>query len=172
MKLRILHYPDAVLAKQCEPIELFDEELKQLAQDMAETMYGDNGIGLAAPQVGVSKRLIVLDITGAEYKADLRMLVNPKVTKRVGECDSEEGCLSVPNMRTLVKRSEEVVVEAQDLEGKPVRIEADGLLAICLQHEIDHLDGVLILDRISRLKKSLYDRKVRKWQNRTANEAE
>ncbi|SKA74705.1 peptide deformylase [Desulfobaculum bizertense] len=167
MKREIVTYPDPVLAQTAEEITELTPELKQLAEDMVETMYEGDGIGLAAPQVGESCRLVVIDITGPEKREELRILVNPCITSKEGEVDSEEGCLSVVGYRGKVKRAEKVTVDATDLEGKPVHIEADGLLAICLQHELDHLDGVLFIDHLSRLKRNLYDKKVSKWLRRT-----
>lgn len=163
MALEILAYPDERLRERSSEISDFSPELKALAEDMATTMYENNGIGLAAPQVDQRIRLIVLDISGPEERTSLMKLVNPRVVEASGEEESEEGCLSVPNIRTNVKRADRVTVEAQDLDGNPLRIEAEGLLAVCLQHEIDHLDGMLIVDHMSRLKRSMYDKKVKKW---------
>ena len=164
MKLDIRFYPDPVLAEKARPIEAITPELKQLAKDMAETMYANEGIGLAAPQVGESVRLVVIDLTGPEVREGLRVLVNPEIVARSEEVvETEEGCLSVAALRSKVRRSARVTVKAQDLDGNPLTIEADELLAVCLQHEIDHLDGVLFIDHISRLKRSLYDKKVKKW---------
>lgn len=168
MRRTILKYPDAVLARKSLEIGEITDELRQLAKDMAETMYTNEGIGLAAPQVGECCRLVVIDITGPDKREDLRVLVNPKITAAEGKVVSEEGCLSVSGYRSDVARSEKVTVEATDLDGKPLSIEADGLLAVCLQHELDHLDGVLFIDRISRLKRSLYDKKVKKLQRERA----
>lgn len=164
MQREIKFYPDPVLARRADEVSDFTPELKQLAQDMAETMYANEGIGLAAPQVGESIRLVVIDLSGPSVQGDLRVLVNPVITARSEDTvDSEEGCLSVRNYRASVSRSAEVTVTAQDLDGKQLTIEADDLLAICLQHELDHLDGTLFIDHISRLKRSLYDKKVKKW---------
>lgn len=164
MKLPILKYPDAVLANKSEEVREITPELKQLAADMAETMYENEGIGLAAPQVGDCRRLIVVDVSGPEARTDLRVLVNPTVVTTEGKVESEEGCLSVVGLRSTIDRAEKVTVRAQNLDGQDVLIDADGLLAICLQHEIDHLEGVLFIDRMSRLKRSIYDKKVKKWQ--------
>lgn len=166
MKLDILAYPHPVLAKKAEPVAEITEDLKKLADDMAETMYADDGIGLAAPQVGESIRFIVVDVSGPDKRTDLMCLVNPVIESAEGEVETEEGCLSVPNLRTMVKRAEKVVVRARNLDNEEVVIDADELLAVCLQHEIDHLEGTLIIDRISRLKRSLYEKKVKKWQKR------
>lgn len=164
MTMEILEYPDKRLRDRSREICEFTPELKELAENMAHTMYETNGIGLAAPQVGEFVRLVVIDVTGPEERTGLMHLVNPRIVTAEGETESEEGCLSVPNIRTLVKRAEKVQVTAQDLEGKECVIDADGLLAICLQHEIDHLEGELIVDHMSRLKRSMYDKKVKKWQ--------
>lgn len=163
MARKILKYPDPILAKKAEPIAKVTPEIRQLAKDMAEAMYEKRGVGLAAPQVGECCRLIAVDISGPDERTDLMFLVNPVVVSREGSVEDEEGCLSVSNFRAKVKRSEKVVVKAQDMDGKDVEINADGLLAICLQHEIDHLDGVLFIDHVSRLKRALYDNKVKKW---------
>ncbi len=163
MVRKILTYPSPVLAQKAAPVEEITPELRQLAQDMAETMYEKRGIGLAAPQIGECCRLIAVDISGPEERKELMFLVNPEVVSKTGEVLEEEGCLSVANFRSKVKRAESVVVKAKDLDGKDVEIPADGLLAICLQHEIDHLDGVLFIDHVSRLKRAMYDNKVKKW---------
>jgi len=170
MPRTILKYPDPALARKSLAIGEIDDKLRQLAKDMAETMYANEGIGLAAPQVGECCRLVVIDITGPEKRENLQFLVNPRVIAVEGSVVSEEGCLSVSNYRSEVTRAERVTVEALDLDGNPVRIEADGLLAVCLQHEIDHLDGVLFIDHISRLKRSFYDKKIKKQQREKARE--
>lgn len=164
MLRRVLHYPDPRLAKHCSPVETIDDEIKKLAADMAETMYHEDGIGLAAPQIGVSLRLVVVDISGPDKRKKLMTLINP-VLEPVGDeyVESEEGCLSVIELRSKVVRHEKVRLTALDLDGNPIDILADGLLAICLQHEVDHLNGKLFIDHISRLKRSLYDTKVKKW---------
>jgi len=163
MPLEILTYPDERLRERSAEITEFGPELEALARDMVETMYEDNGIGLAAPQVDRRIRLIVLDVSGPEQRTALMQLANPRIVEASGEEESEEGCLSVPNIRTNVKRAQRVVIEAQELDGTPRTIEAEGLLAVCLQHEMDHLDGVLIVDHMSRLKRGMYDKKVKKW---------
>lgn len=163
MVLEILKYPNPILTQKAKEIEEITPEIRKLAEDMAETMYEKRGIGLAAPQVGECCRLIAVDVSGPEERAELMFLVNPVIVSREGEIEDEEGCLSVVQFRAKVKRAEKVVVKAKDLDGKEVEVPADGLLAVCLQHEIDHLDGVLFIDRISRLKRALYDGKVKKW---------
>lgn len=168
MQREIKYYPDPVLERRAEEIDAITPEIRALADDMAETMYENDGIGLAAPQVGESIRLVVMDLTGPQERADLRVFVNPVIVDRSEDkVESEEGCLSVLNYRAKVMRSAEVTVKAKDLDGNDVTLEADDLMAICLQHEIDHLEGTLFIDRISRLKRSLYDKKVKKWLRRT-----
>ncbi len=163
MSLEIFTYPADCL--RCKAVAVTDitDDIRQLASDMVLTMYDNNGIGLAAPQVGKALRLIVLDISGPDQRTDLLHVINPMIVHAEGEVESDEGCLSVPNTRTVCKRAERIIVQGLDLDGNPLRLEADGLLAICLQHEIDHLQGTLIVDQMSRLKKSLYDNKVKKW---------
>ncbi|MBI4806958.1 MAG: peptide deformylase [Desulfovibrio sp.] len=163
MPREILKYPNPILSQKALEIGEITPEIKQLALDMAEAMYEKRGIGLAAPQVGECCRLIAVDVSGPDERTDLRFLVNPVIVSREGEVEDEEGCLSVAQFRAKVKRSEKVVVKAKDLDGNPVEIAADDVMAVCLQHEIDHLDGVLFIDRISRLKRALYDNKVKKW---------
>ena len=160
----VLTYPDPLLKQKAEPVGEITPELRTLATDMADTMYENNGIGLAAPQIGEMIRMITVDISGPEDREDLRVLINPEL-EMLGdeEVESEEGCLSVEDYRAPVTRAERVMVRATDLDGNPLEFEADGLLAVCLQHECDHLDGKLFIDRISRLKRSLYDARVKKW---------
>ena len=160
----ILTYPNPLLKKAAEPVAAITPEIRELAKDMAETMYECEGIGLAAPQIGELIRLITIDLSGPTERNGLMTLVNP-VLERLGdeEVESEEGCLSVEDYRSTVVRSERVKVSALDLDGNPLEFEADDLLAICLQHECDHLEGKLFIDRISRLKRNLYDAKVKKW---------
>jgi peptide deformylase len=158
--LPILHYPDPRLHTRAKPVETVDAGIRKLAADMAETMYAAPGIGLAATQVDVHKRLLVLDIS--EDKSGLQVFINPEILSREGECVGEEGCLSVPGIYESVKRSERVRVRALDLEGKPFELEADGLLAVCLQHEMDHLDGKVFVEYLSRLKLSRIKAKLAK----------
>ena len=137
---------------------------------VVKDMYTNEGVGLAAPQVGRALRLVVIDLSGPEKREGRITLVNPVVVEASGEQEDEEGCLSVRDYRAKVKRAAKVVVEALDLDGKPLRIEAEELFAVCLQHEIDHLDGVLFIDHISRLKRTMYDKRVKKWaRNQTAH---
>ena len=150
--LPILHYPDPRLHQSATPVTEFTAQLKQLAEDMAETMYAAPGVGLAAPQVNVHKRLVVIDVS--EEKNALMVLVNPHILAREGEQEYEEGCLSVPGVYSKISRAARVRVQAQNLDGDPFEIEADGLLAVCLQHEIDHLDGKVFVDYLSQLKQN------------------
>lgn len=166
--LEILTYPNPRLREISKPVDIFDENLKKLAQDMTETMYNAHGIGLAAPQVGVLKRVVVIDTRpkdeeGQRYKIDEMgaleqkvaqplILINPKIISGQGSTTFDEGCLSVPSFYETVERKEVIEVETYDLSGKKYRLKADGLLAICIQHELDHLDGKLFIDRISFLK--------------------
>jgi peptide deformylase len=163
MKLGILQYPDSRLRRKSEPITEIDDEIRTLAQNMIETMYADEGIGLAAPQVGEPIRMVVIDLSGPSRCEGATVYINPEL-EVLGEefVEYEEGCLSVPALRSLVKRNFRVRVKALDLEGKPFTEEAEEVAAICLQHECDHLDGVLLVDRISRLKRSIYDIKIKK----------
>ncbi|MBS3935564.1 MAG: peptide deformylase [Sulfuritalea sp.] len=148
--LPILRYPDPRLHTQAKPVEAVDAGVRRLVADMAETMYAAPGIGLAATQVNVHRRVLVLDVS--EDKTRLMAFINPEIVWRAGECVGEEGCLSVPGIYETVQRSERVKVRALNPAGEPFEIEADGLLAVCLQHEIDHLDGKVFVEYLSRLK--------------------
>lgn len=150
--LPILRYPDPRLHTLAKPVRVVDAGIRKLAADMAETMYAAPGIGLAATQVNVHQRLLVLDIS--EDKSQLQVFINPEILSREGEAMGEEGCLSVPGIYEMVKRSERVRVRALNRDGKPFEIDADGLLAVCLQHEIDHLDGKVFVEYLSKLKLS------------------
>jgi len=156
--LRIHTFPDAVLKQPARAVTAIDAALASLAADMAETMYAAPGIGLAAPQVGVGQRLIVLDVRKADEPAGkhLLKLVNPEIVDREGEIVIEEGCLSVPDFTSDVTRARRIHLRAWTLDEQPFEIEAEDLLAVALQHELDHLDGKLFLDRLSRLKRDLY----------------
>jgi peptide deformylase len=145
-----------------------DATIQDLARDMTETMYQNKGIGLAAPQVGEACRLITVDITGPEEQNGLIVLINPTIVSGSGETETEEGCLSLPGFKGTVSRYAEVVVKGLDSQGQEQTVEADGLLAVCLQHEIDHLEGCLLLDRVSRLKRKMYERKAKKSQSEEA----
>jgi peptide deformylase len=158
--LTIKKYPDEVLRQACNEVTVFNAELKRLLDQMLETMHANRGIGLAGPQVGILKRVTVIDVS--DKGNEPLQLVNPKIVSASGKTSSEEGCLSIPEFRDKVTRAGEVVVLAQDFEGRTLEIKADGLLAICLQHEIDHLDGILFIDRLSRLKRELFKRWFKK----------
>jgi peptide deformylase len=162
----VLQYPDPRLGRKAEPVSAITPELKELVADMAETMYAREGIGLAAPQVGEAVRLVVVDVSGPEKRENLLVLVNPVLTLGGRDVDSEEGCLSVQSYRSTVGRKELVHVEATDLDARPVSFDAEGLLSMCLQHECDHLDGTLFIDRISRLKRAMLDKKLQKKEKR------
>ncbi len=154
---RILTYPNPILRRTCEEIQNIDDELLAIARRMSATMYRAKGIGLAAPQVGVLKQIITLDIGDG-----LLTLINPRVTEYEGDVKMEEGCLCLPGITVEVPRREKVRVCGVDLKGNPVTIDAEGLLARALQHEIDHLHGKLIIDRVSRLKRDLIIKKYKK----------
>ena len=164
--LRIVEYPDPVLKTRAEPVANLTGDVAKLVENMAETMYAAPGIGLAAPQVGVSRRIIVLDVRAAdgEQGKGLLKLVNPEIVEREGEIVWEEGCLSVPDLTTPVTRARRVVVHAWTPDEKEILVEADELLAVALQHEIDHLEGTLLVDRLSRLKRDLYRARRRKLE--------
>jgi peptide deformylase len=169
-KLDILTYPDKFLSKPTEPLENIDGTVQEMIDKMAAAMYDAPGIGLAAIQVGWDKSLLIYDIAPRDEKRELNVLINPKIITREGEIISEnEGCLSVPDFRSDVKRDANISVEAHDREGKPLRLDAEGLLAIVLQHEIDHLNGTLFIDRISSLKRQLYQRRVKKQMKMNSN---
>jgi len=160
--LEIRKYPDEVLKKKSEPVTDINGELQKLIDNMLETMYKSHGIGLAAPQVGVAKRLIVIDTSIREENQSLIVLINPEIVSSNGEILSEEGCLSLPGFITRLKRKEKVFVKGLDRKGNSIEIEAEGLLGRALQHEIDHLEGILLIDRISPLKRELFRRKYSK----------
>lgn len=164
MRLEICTWPDEVLAAKAEAVAEITPELNELIDDMVQTMYESDGVGLAAPQVNRSIRLICVDQTGPKERGDLRVLINPEIVEGDGEVESEEGCLSCPELNITVRRKEQVKVKALDREGKDICIETGGLLAIILQHEIDHLDGVTLADRTSRLKRAMYRKKAQRWQ--------
>jgi peptide deformylase len=159
--LEILKYPHPLLKRRSQEIEKIDESIRNLIQDMIETMYDANGVGLAACQVGVNKRIIVLDVSPMDPEQDLFALINPEIVAEE-EIDHEEGCLSVPDCQETIKRKQKVRVRGMLPEGKEIELEAQGILAIALQHEVDHLNGVLILDRMSGLKRGIYRSKLRK----------
>ncbi|MCK5818963.1 MAG: peptide deformylase [Psychromonas sp.] len=155
--LSVLHFPDKRLRIVAKPVNKITSEIKQTTKDMLETMYKEHGIGLAAIQVNIHKRIIVIDVSKEGDQPIV--LINPLITTQSGEEESEEGCLSVPETKANIKRSEFVTVQFIDLEGKDKEIQADGLLAICIQHELDHLEGRLFIDYLSKLKqKRIYTR--------------
>ncbi|MEW6676949.1 MAG: peptide deformylase [Pseudomonadota bacterium] len=158
--LKILHFPDPRLHTVAKPIAQVDDSIRQLAADMAETMYAAPGIGLAATQVDRHIRLILVDIS--ETKDQLRVFINPEIVAKDGETVYEEGCLSVPGIYDKVTRAEHIKVRALDIHGNPFELEADGLLAICIQHEIDHLNGKVFVEYLSRLKQSRIKSKLQK----------
>jgi peptide deformylase len=160
--LNILNYPDPRLHKIAAPVEKVDDEIRRLVRDMAETMYEAPGIGLAATQVDVHKRVIVIDIT--EDKSHLQVFINPRIVTSCGSQDYEEGCLSVPGVYETVTRAERVTVEALDAEGQPFTLEAEGLLAVCIQHEMDHLLGKVFVEYLSPLKQNRIKTRMKKRQ--------
>jgi peptide deformylase len=160
--LGILKYPDPLLKQVAQPVTSINDETVRLIADMVETMYAAPGVGLAAPQVGVSKRIIVLDIDHDNPGKSLLKLINPEIRQSEGEVLWEEGCLSVVDFTVEIKRAARVELKALDEKEKEVLLDAEGLLAVALQHEIDHLNGKLILDRVSRLKRDLYARRLKK----------
>ncbi|MBT8063536.1 MAG: peptide deformylase [Xanthomonadales bacterium] len=159
-KLEILEFPDARLRTVAKPVETFDDELRRLADDMIETMYAAQGIGLAATQVNVHRRLLVLDVS--ENQDSPRVYVNPEIVRGEGSETCEEGCLSVPGIFAEVSRAERVRVAAQDPSGQPFEEDLDGMHAVCLQHEMDHLEGKLFVDYLSPLKRRMVGKKLEK----------
>lgn len=164
--LNILRYPDARLHKPAVPVTVFDDHLKQLAHDLAETMYAAPGVGLAATQVDVHKQLIVVDVS--ERRDSLVTLVNPRIVESFGESDIEEGCLSVPGIFEVVPRAERVRVRAYDANGTIFTLEAQGLLAVCIQHEMDHLEGKVFVEYLSQLKQTRIRAKLAKQLRKSA----
>ncbi|MGA3079932.1 MAG: peptide deformylase [Terracidiphilus sp.] len=164
MILKIVKYPEAVLSRPGEPVTEFDAELRKLVADMFETTYASQGIGLAAPQVGVSKRLTVIDLSVGKEPKDKLVLINPEIISSEGKLYEEEGCLSFPEIREKVVRAAKVRIRAQDENGKWFEMDGADLMARCMQHEIDHVDGMLFIFRMSALKRDLALRKIRKMQ--------
>ena len=161
--LEIVKYPDTFLSQPTNELKNIDDRVQEMIDGMATTLYEAPGIGLAAIQVGWDKSLLIYDIAPQDENRALHVLINPKIIASEGEILSEdEGCLSVPDFRADVNRAAKVQVEAVDREGNPIRIDAEGLLAILLQHEIDHLNGTLFIDRISSLKREMYKRRIKK----------
>jgi peptide deformylase len=160
----IVKYPDPVLATPAAPVTAFDAALKKLVSEMFTSMYAAQGIGLAAPQIGISKRLTVIDISFNKNPDEKLVLINPEVVEQHGRQFEEEGCLSLPDIREKVQRAAQVQVRAQNERGEWFDVDGEELLARALQHEIDHLNGILFIDRISRLKRELALRRIRKMQ--------
>ncbi len=163
--LSILHYPDPRLHTVAAPVARIDDEIRALARDMAETMYAAPGVGLAATQVNIHKQVIVMDIS--ENHDNLIVLVNPTLLASSGTEEREEGCLSVPGIYETVRRAERVTVQALNLAGESVTLDADGLLAVCIQHEMDHLKGRVFVEYLSQLKQSRIKHKLKKQQRET-----
>jgi peptide deformylase len=160
----VVKWPAPVLSKPGEPVTVFDAKLKKLVEEMFESMYAAQGIGLAAPQISLSQRLTVIDCSFKKNPDEKVVLINPEIVARKGKQVEEEGCLSLPEIREKVTRAEWVKVRAQDVTGKWFEAEGTELLARAMQHEIDHLDGVLFIDRLSRLKREMVIRKIKKMQ--------
>jgi peptide deformylase len=168
-KLTILEYPDPRLRTKAQPVAVVDDVLRQLVDDMLETMYASKGIGLAATQVDVHQRVLVTDVSSD--RSEPLVFINAQIIEREGETEAEEGCLSVPGIYdTLRTRSEKIRVRALDREGRPFELDADGLLAVCLQHELDHLDGKLFVDYLSELKRNRIRKKLEKERKERAAE--
>ena len=168
--LPIVQYPDERLCTKCQPVTEFTDELKTLAADMAETMYKAPGVGLAAPQIGRLIRMVVIDVS--EEKNDLHVFINPELSPIDEDLiEGEEGCLSLPGLYEKVKRPAHVHVKAQDLDGKAFELDCEGLMAVCIQHECDHLDGVVFIDHLSRLKNTRAAARLAKMRKEKAREA-
>jgi peptide deformylase len=160
----IVKFPDPVLQRPAEPVTKFDQDLQKLVEDMFESMYDAHGIGLAAPQIGVPKRITVIDLSFQKNPEEKLVLINPEILTREGKRYEEEGCLSLPDIREKVSRAFKVKIRAQDVRGEWFEREADDLLARAFQHEVDHLDGILFIFRVSALKRDFVLRRIRKLQ--------
>jgi peptide deformylase len=161
--MEILTYPDKFLSQPVQPVKNIDGEFRNMIERMAVTMYQAPGIGLAAIQVGINQSFLIYDVSPQDSERSLQVLINPMIISKEGTTISEgEGCLSVPEFRADVKRAASILIEGFDRDEKPLRMEAQGLLAVVLQHEIDHLNGILFINRISSLKRGIYKRKVKK----------
>ncbi len=158
-------YPDPVLREQCAAVTEFGSDLQTLVSDMALTMYAASGIGLAASQIGVVQRVAVVDVSSKQNER--LIIVNPEIVWSQGSVPSEEGCLSIPDFRETIQRKEQIVLQAQNETGKEFELKASGILAICIQHEVDHLNGVLFVDHLSRLKRDFF----KKWHRKQLSEA-
>ena len=160
--LTVLYYPDSRLHLKATPVREIDDKIKQLVIDMAETMYENRGIGLSATQVNVQQRLFIMDLSGDDEPKNLLVFINPEILSRSGEVSSEEGCLSVPGIYEKVLRSENIQLKYQDLDSNTHIIDCDGLMSVCAQHEIDHLDGKVFVDYLSNLKQNFIKKKMKK----------
>jgi peptide deformylase len=160
--MEIVAFPDPILKEEAEPVRTIDQEIQDLIETMGELMYGASGIGLAANQVGIAKRIFVYDLDYREKGRNLNVLINPTIILAEDSIEFEEGCLSVPDFLAKTARNKYVKATGLDRNGNPLDIEAEGLLAVCIQHEIDHLNGTLILDHVSRLKRNLYKKRIAK----------
>jgi peptide deformylase len=163
----ILRYPDPRLREVAKPVDSITDELSELVDDMAETMYAAPGCGLAATQLGINKRIFVIDVASDDEPSELRVFINPEIVELEGAQTWNEGCLSFPGANEEIKRAERVKVRALDRAGQPFELEADGLLAVAIQHETDHLNGVLMIDKLSALKKRMMSRKLAKAKQET-----
>jgi peptide deformylase len=163
--LHVLHFPDPRLRTKAEPVELVDDSIRKIIDDMFETMYDAPGIGLAATQVDIHKRIIVIDVS--EENEQPLVLINPTITAKQGDEETEEGCLSVPGIFETVHRAEKITVIALNREGQSFELEADGLIAVCIQHEIDHLEGKLFVDYLSEMKRQRIRKKLEKQRRQT-----
>ena len=163
---KILEYPAPALRQAAKPVEVVDDSIRQLVADMAETMYAAPGVGLAANQIGVLLRVFVIDIAGDDEPSDLRVFINPEILTSTGTQVWEEGCLSFPGISEEIKRAETVKVRALGTDGQPFELEADGLLAVAIQHEHDHLEGITMVDRLSAIKRRLVGRRLARGKGR------
>ena len=162
MILDILHYPDKRLHLRAKLVTDFNDSLKKLVSDMAETMYKNGGIGLAATQVNVQLRVFVMDLSTKEEPKNLVVFINPSIFKKNGQLESKEGCLSVPGVYETVNRADSICLSYQDIDGTKHTIECDGLMAVCVQHEVDHLDGKVFVEYLSNLKQNFIKKKMKK----------
>jgi len=160
--LGITKYGNPVLRKVAEPVTEINDEIKKIVNDMLDTLYASEGVGIAAPQIGISKRIIIIDTNPTEASVKPLVIINPEIVEVSGEIKEQEGCLSIPDVRGEVKRYERVVVEGLDLDGNKIRVEGTDLLARALQHEIDHINGKLFIDHLSKLKQQLLKNQLRK----------
>ncbi len=160
--IKICTYPDEILKKPAEPLSEINGNVQDLIENMVDTMHAAPGIGLAAPQVGESKRIIVVDVSAADEKQPLITMINPEIVEHEGAIESEEGCLSIPGYLSTIKRHERVLVRGIDRDGKVFEIEAEGILSRALQHEIDHLNGILFVDRMSKIKREFFRKRYLK----------